>query len=58
MPESPRAILKQLGKERLILLFIWDALAGPGLLAIQPNRTDFLRRPDGGGQWDSWEVAS
>jgi hypothetical protein len=44
--------------ERLILLFIWEAPTGPGLLAIQPNRTDFLRRPDGGGQWDSWEVVS
>ena len=41
--------------ERLIVLFIWEALTGPGVLAIQPGRTDFLRRADG-GRWDAWRV--
>jgi hypothetical protein len=42
--------------ERLILLFVWEAFTGPGLLAIQPGLTEFLRRVEGGGRWDRRRV--
>jgi len=56
MKETPRELLRQFSQARA------RHREGEGFctgerLALQPSRDDFLRRADGGGRWDTWEVA-
>lgn len=55
-PRNPVQDLEVLTeRNRLVLLFLWESLTPPGLLAIQRQRRDFLRQLDDGA-WVRWQV--